>query len=147
MVKGKVVPVLNQLSTTPLRSVKEWMYRSTFSWPRHYLRGEWSTSRSDRFTQGNRHTHPLDRRLGWPQSPSERCGEEKNFAPAGNWIPAFQLVDSHYTDWAISNPKFIVGWSEITSERPEYYDIASCIKFNLNLFHGFRDKVCGQTKQ
>jgi hypothetical protein len=29
--KGKVVPVLNELSTMPLRSVGQWMYRSTFS--------------------------------------------------------------------------------------------------------------------
>jgi hypothetical protein len=29
--KDKVVPVLNQLSTTPCRPMGEWMYRSTFS--------------------------------------------------------------------------------------------------------------------
>jgi hypothetical protein len=34
-VKGKVVPVLNEISTTPWRRLGEWMYRSTFSWPRH----------------------------------------------------------------------------------------------------------------
>jgi hypothetical protein len=33
--KGKVVPVLTWLSTMPWRHVGEWMYRSTFSWPRH----------------------------------------------------------------------------------------------------------------
>jgi hypothetical protein len=33
--EGKVVPVLNQLSTTPWRRVGEWMYRSTFSWLQH----------------------------------------------------------------------------------------------------------------
>jgi hypothetical protein len=34
-VKCKVVPVLNELSTTPWRRMREWMYRSTFSWPWH----------------------------------------------------------------------------------------------------------------
>jgi len=33
-VKGKVLPVF-QLSTTPSRSIGEWMYSSTHSWPRH----------------------------------------------------------------------------------------------------------------
>jgi hypothetical protein len=33
--KGKVVPVLNYLSTTPWRRMGEWLYKSTFSWPRH----------------------------------------------------------------------------------------------------------------
>jgi hypothetical protein len=35
--KGKVAPVLNSLSTTTWRHIREWMYRSTFSWPRHEL--------------------------------------------------------------------------------------------------------------
>jgi hypothetical protein len=29
--------MLNQLSITPWRRMEEWMHRSTFSWPRHYL--------------------------------------------------------------------------------------------------------------
>jgi hypothetical protein len=33
--EGKVVPVLDWLSTTPWRRMGERMYRSTFSWPRH----------------------------------------------------------------------------------------------------------------
>jgi hypothetical protein len=33
--KGKVVPVLNKLSTTPWRRMGEWMHGSTFSWPQH----------------------------------------------------------------------------------------------------------------
>jgi hypothetical protein len=34
-VRGKVIPVLSELSTTPWRHMGEWMYRSTFSWPWH----------------------------------------------------------------------------------------------------------------
>jgi hypothetical protein len=33
--KKKVVPALNELSTMPWRRMWKWMYRSTFSWPRH----------------------------------------------------------------------------------------------------------------
>jgi hypothetical protein len=33
--EGKVVPVLNLLSTTPWRRMVEWICKSTFSWPRH----------------------------------------------------------------------------------------------------------------
>jgi hypothetical protein len=29
--------VLHYLRTMPLRRMREWMYRSTFSWPLHYL--------------------------------------------------------------------------------------------------------------
>jgi hypothetical protein len=36
-IKGKVIPLLNNLSATSRRHMGEWMYRSTFSWPRHWL--------------------------------------------------------------------------------------------------------------
>jgi hypothetical protein len=40
--------------------------------------GEWSASRRGRFTpRGNTSRYPMDRRLGGPQSRSERSGEEK----------------------------------------------------------------------
>jgi hypothetical protein len=32
---GEVVPVLNSLNTTPWRRMGEWMYISTYSWPRN----------------------------------------------------------------------------------------------------------------
>jgi hypothetical protein len=37
VIKRKVVPVLNQLSTTLWRRMAEWRYRFTFSWPRQQL--------------------------------------------------------------------------------------------------------------
>jgi hypothetical protein len=44
--------------------------------------------------RGKSHWYPLDRRLGRPQSRSGGGGEEKKSipAPAGNRIPAVQLV-------------------------------------------------------
>jgi hypothetical protein len=35
--KGKAVPVLNYLSTTPWRCRREWMYRATYSWLQHWM--------------------------------------------------------------------------------------------------------------
>jgi hypothetical protein len=48
-VKGKVVPVL-YLSTTPWRRIGEWRYRSMHSSALALGGGEWSASRSGRFT-------------------------------------------------------------------------------------------------
>jgi hypothetical protein len=48
--------------------------------------------------------HPLDRRLGGPQSESGRCEEEKNLAPDGIRTPAGQPVARRYTDRAIPTP-------------------------------------------
>jgi hypothetical protein len=41
-VKDKVIPVIKYLKTTPWRRMGEWMYRSIYSWPRHYW--EWVIS-------------------------------------------------------------------------------------------------------
>jgi hypothetical protein len=46
--KGKVVPLLNQLSTIPWRLMAVWMYVSTTI----DLSTRWSASRPDRFSSG-----------------------------------------------------------------------------------------------
>jgi hypothetical protein len=57
----------------------EWRYSSTHSLTSALVGGEWSASRSGRFTlQGKSPLYPLDRRLGGPQSRTGRGGEEKN---------------------------------------------------------------------
>jgi hypothetical protein len=45
---------------------------------------------------GNSPLYPLDR-LGGPQNQSVSYGEEKNFAPARNQIPAIQPIARFYT--------------------------------------------------
>jgi hypothetical protein len=45
--------------------------------------------------------YQLDRRLGEPQSPSGRCGEEKSLAPVRIITLAVQPIARRYTDWAI----------------------------------------------
>jgi hypothetical protein len=61
---------------------------------------EWPASRPGRIASGETApgTHPLNRRLGGPQSRSGRCGEEKNLALAVNQTPAIQPVSRRYTD-------------------------------------------------
>jgi hypothetical protein len=51
--------------------------------------GEWSASRSNRFTAGESPPPPyqLDRRLGGPQSRSGRLGEQKTLDPTGTRTP------------------------------------------------------------
>jgi hypothetical protein len=55
------------------------------------------------YLQGRRPHCLLDRRLGGPQSQSER-GEEENisslYRESNPWIPIVQPVDSRHTDWA-----------------------------------------------
>jgi hypothetical protein len=78
-IKGKVVPVFNELST-PWRRMREWLYRSTFSWPRHYLEVVSFTPRP-LYPRGKSPRYPLDRRLGGSQNQSGRRGEETILDP------------------------------------------------------------------
>jgi hypothetical protein len=62
--------------------------------------GEMSASRLCRFAP----RYPLDRKLGGPQSRSERYGEVKILDPIGTRTrtpQSFQLVDSRYTDYTM----------------------------------------------
>jgi hypothetical protein len=116
--KGKVVPLFNDLRTTPWRHIGEWRYLSTIldlgtrwrwvvrftAWPLYPL--------------GKRSRYPLDRRLRGPQSRSGRCGvQEKSLAPAGNPTPAAQPIARRDTDWATFIRRFpfhvkCLYWSE-----------------------------------
>jgi hypothetical protein len=50
----------------------------------------------------------MDRRLGGPQSRSGRGGENKNSQPFPGLEPLIiQSLAQHYTDWAISAPKYM----------------------------------------
>jgi hypothetical protein len=57
------------------------------------------------YPRGKSLRHPLDRRLGGPQSQSGRCGEEKNLVPARNGTPTVEPVAGRYTDCANDNDK------------------------------------------
>jgi hypothetical protein len=57
--------------------MKEWMYRSAFSWPRHNWRWVVSFTARPFYPRGKSPRFPLDRRLGWPKSRSGRRGVQK----------------------------------------------------------------------
>jgi hypothetical protein len=62
--------------------------------------GEWSASRQGRFTpQGKNPSHPLDRRLGGPQSRSG-CGGEEKYSQSlpGLEPPIIQTAAQRYTN-------------------------------------------------
>jgi hypothetical protein len=75
-----------------------WRYSSTHSLTSAIDGGEWSASRPSRFTPRKRASDPLDRRLGGPQSQSERGSEEKNSQPLPALEPPIiQPVAQRYT--------------------------------------------------
>jgi hypothetical protein len=80
IVKGrsKVVPVLNELSTTPWRRVGEWTYSAIIL--DLGIRWRWVVSFTHRllYLRGNSSRYPLDRRLGGAQSRSRHCEVKKN---------------------------------------------------------------------
>jgi hypothetical protein len=70
--------VLNELSTLPWRPIREWIYSSTII--ELVTRWRWAVGFTPRqlFPREKSSRYALDRRLGGPQSPSGRCGEERN---------------------------------------------------------------------
>jgi hypothetical protein len=74
--KGKVVPVLNLLSTMPLRPMGKCMYKSTNSWRHHWMNIELHAPVA--LLPGKKSPYPLDRRLVELQNWSGRRGEEWN---------------------------------------------------------------------
>jgi hypothetical protein len=84
----------------PRKDMGEWRYSSTFL----DLGIVVSFTPLPLYPWGKILRYPLDRRLGWPQSQSGRCGKNKNLVPAGHRTRAFQPVARRYTDWAISTP-------------------------------------------
>jgi hypothetical protein len=83
----KIFPEFNELSTTPWRRMGECMYTSTFlglgtSW-------RWVVNFTLRplYPRGKSPRYPVDRRLGGPQSRSERLGEKKILDPTGTRTP------------------------------------------------------------
>jgi hypothetical protein len=85
----------------------EWMYRYTFSWPRHYLEVSGELHAPAALPPGEEPRYPLDRRLGGPQSRPGRHEEEKILDPTWTRTPTPQSsnpVASRYTDYATPNP-------------------------------------------
>jgi hypothetical protein len=65
----------------------EWMYRSTYSWPRHQFEVSSQLHPQAASPRGVSHRYPLDRRLAGPGNQSGRRGEKKSLAPAGTQTP------------------------------------------------------------
>jgi hypothetical protein len=98
--KGKDVPVLNPLSTTPWRMGE---LRYSFTILDLGSRWRWVVSFTSRllYTRG-----PFHRRLDGPQSRSGRRGVRKIFYPCQESNPGHPAVARRYTDWAIPTSKW-----------------------------------------
>jgi hypothetical protein len=89
----------------------EWMYRSTFSWPRHLLEVNGQLHAPAALLWRKSPRFPLDKRLGGPQNRSGRRREEKILAPyrdSNSGSSFVQFVASRYTDCAIPAPIIII---------------------------------------
>jgi hypothetical protein len=96
--KGKVVPVLNWLSTVPWRHMGEWRYSSTIL--DLGVRWRWMVSSTPRPLFPGKSppgTHWIG---GWlrPTGSLDAMGKSKKFYPAGNRTPAVQPIAYCYPD-------------------------------------------------
>jgi hypothetical protein len=104
ILKKKVIPVLNELSTTPWRCMGEWMYKSTFSWLGINWRWVVSFTISPLYTRGKK---PIEQEVGWTPEPVRTTWRRENSWPYwdSNSDPSVvQPVDSSYTDCATPVP-------------------------------------------
>jgi hypothetical protein len=109
----------------------EWMYRSTFSWPRHYLEMSGQLDAPAALLQAKEPRYPLGRRLGGPQRRSERRGENSWPYRDLNCDPlVVQPVARRYTDWAIPLPKTFLKVAD-TSNRQPYGRKVRCVQRDL----------------
>jgi hypothetical protein len=82
----------------------EWMYRSTFSWPRHYLEMSSQLHAPAALPPGKSSRYPLYRRLGGPPEPVWTTWRSNNSLPyrdSNHNLSVVQPVASRYTDCAI----------------------------------------------
>jgi hypothetical protein len=92
-----------QLSTKSWRRMEEWMYKFTFSWPRHLNEASGSFTLRPIYPR-----YPLGRRLGRPQNRSGQRGQG-NLAFNGTRISdpsAVQPIANRHTDCASSAPHY-----------------------------------------
>jgi hypothetical protein len=91
--------------------MEEWMYISTFSWPRQLNDPAALPPRKEP-------PYPFSRGLGGPQSQSGRLGEKKIAHSTGTRTPTpvAQLVATTYTDYA--SPAHVPGENEEKYEIP-----------------------------
>jgi hypothetical protein len=110
----------------------EWMYRSTFSWPRHLLvSGQIHAPAA--LPWGKSPRYPLDRGL---PSQSGWCGENFWPCPDSNSDPSVvQPVVSHYTNCAI--PAHCTRYYIVTQPRSPIL-IHLFLIFCCKLFYSFR---------
>jgi hypothetical protein len=82
----------------------EWAYRSTYSWPLHWLEMSGQLHAPAALPLGKESLVPLDRRLGWPQSRSGRHGEEKILTLTGTRTPTPRSSSRRQSQYRLPYP-------------------------------------------
>jgi hypothetical protein len=129
-VKEMFVPVLNWLSTTPWRRMGEWMYRSTFSWHRHWLKVSRQLHAPAALSPRKKPPVPIGYEAGWTPEPVWTVWRSENSWPhrdSNSDLSVVQPVASRYTDYAIPAPspniirtiKSRIGWTAHATRTEE----------------------------
>jgi hypothetical protein len=90
-----------------MKACGEWMYRSAFSWPRHYLEGSGQFHAPTALPQGKKPPVPIGYEVAWTPEAIRTTGRSENSYPHQdlNSDPSVvQPVASRYTDYAIPAP-------------------------------------------
>jgi hypothetical protein len=98
----------------------EWMYRSTFSWPRHYLEVSGQLHATAALPPGKEPLVPIVYEVGWTSEPVWKIWRRENYCPYrdSNSDPSVvQPVASRYTDYVIPAPSVIPYEVNIVSWR------------------------------
>jgi hypothetical protein len=85
----------------------EWMYRSTYSWPRHWLEVSSQIHPSAAFSPGKELLVPTGQEAGWAPEQVRGTWRGENPYPyrdSNSKSSAVQSVASRYADWAIPAP-------------------------------------------
>jgi hypothetical protein len=90
------------------------MYRSTFSWPRHWLQVSEQLHISPALPPRKSPRYPLDRRFSGPENLSERRGEDKILAPIETRTPTLGRPTHSQSLYRLATTIIIV-WTKLVS--------------------------------
>jgi hypothetical protein len=88
-----------------MKAYGEWMYRSTFSWPRHWLEVSGQLHAQAALPPGKEPSVPIGEEVRWTSEPVWTIWKRENSWPyrdSNSDLSVVQPVASRYTDYAIS---------------------------------------------
>jgi hypothetical protein len=123
--------MLNQSSITPWRRMGEWIYRSTFSWPRHYLEVSGQLHAHAALPLGKEPPVSIGSEVGWARAGLDYV--EKILNPTGTRNQTRSQSLSQLPTWKNSseiNRKecFVdVDWIKLAKDRDEWQALVNTV--------------------